>query len=209
MPKKCQAPGCDFQVWSNGYCSYHQYKRTDEKWLKKKDSSSRRQHVRIKNALTISSKKKGYVIPRLSVNACESEKLFKNLKCRMIERELKAKGHVVCRFCLQPIAPDVINQLDVDQAQMMIAGHHLVTRSVKKFFLNEDNIWLAHHLCHTGGWKYGTYIKGFHQIERDHPEKLPSLPYIGRMLKDIGKFSEYNQEKLLNRLLKYGYKPKK
>ena len=34
MPKKCQAPDCDRDVFSNNYCQVHSYMRTDKKWLK-------------------------------------------------------------------------------------------------------------------------------------------------------------------------------
>lgn len=35
MAKHCNSDGCNNPRFSNGFCSYHQNQRTDEKWLKK------------------------------------------------------------------------------------------------------------------------------------------------------------------------------
>jgi len=35
MAKPCNEEGCSNPRFSNGFCTYHQHKRTDEKWLKK------------------------------------------------------------------------------------------------------------------------------------------------------------------------------
>ena len=35
MAKTCNCEGCDNPRFSNGFCTYHQRMRTDDKWLKK------------------------------------------------------------------------------------------------------------------------------------------------------------------------------
>ena len=46
--KECDEPGCQNRVWSHKKCSRHQHKRTDEKYLSKKNEPKKVYSIKIK-----------------------------------------------------------------------------------------------------------------------------------------------------------------
>lgn len=49
MPKKCQAPDCNRDVFSHDYCKIHQHMRKDEKWLKSLLKQYKKGNAKIKH----------------------------------------------------------------------------------------------------------------------------------------------------------------
>ena len=203
--KQCKELGCRNNVFSNGYCSFHQFKRTDEKWIRGLDKKAKKRASYINKGITTKSNR-GYVIPKKSAKEFERINLFKKLKINIIQRHLDKKELMICPFCERPLIPKLFFMMSAAEIAPMIAGHHLLKREDKVYFLMENNIWMSHHHCHTGGFINGKYHKGFHELDRTNHKDLITQPYIPRMIEEIGKINKLSKNQFLYRLEKLGYK---
>ena len=120
--KKCKADGCDFPVFSTGYCQRHQYLRKD-----KKAKQSRERNLKRVKRLRDKKQSTHKAIKRL-------QKEYNDAKERFIEYK-KSIGEYRCVFCGRPIEgePDI---------------HHLLGRD-GKLLIDQKSFELAHRKCHT------------------------------------------------------------
>ncbi|MCK5019842.1 MAG: hypothetical protein KAS32_22475 [Candidatus Peribacteraceae bacterium] len=118
MSKKCQADGCKNDVWSNLFCKWHQYLRTDEKWLK-----------------TVSKRQKRSVIKPISDKRKERLEKYEQGK-KEKEKQLKGDNQWNCIFCGEPLE-------DND----FIDFHHLFGRDNDIVF-DMRYVFPSHTYCH-------------------------------------------------------------
>ena len=71
--KKCQAPSCTYNVFSNHFCKFHQNLRKDDKWLNKPEKKDRKPIKKV------------------------SDKLGKELKIYSLKRLIYLKEHPCCQ----------------------------------------------------------------------------------------------------------------
>jgi hypothetical protein len=144
MPKQCKAKGCEFNVFSHGYCKNHQHLRTDKAYKK---SLERHKNTFYNKKGNMSSKKKKAKIKPKSDKRKAQETIYRYTRDEFI-KIAQEEGRDYCIFCGEKIneEPDL---------------HHLIGRD-NDLLTNTDYWALAHPHCHIVRYHGG---EPAHEIE--------------------------------------------
>lgn len=121
MPKQCSVDGCENNVFSNGFCKFHQYKR---KLATKKRREYKYTKAKQKAIKTVSDKRKTQL------------KLYEQAKQEKIS-ELKAENKWSCFICGVPFGEEEI-----------VDCHHTKDREEGSVF-DKKYLVFVHRHCHT------------------------------------------------------------
>lgn len=146
--KTCQANNCTNPVFSKGFCRKHQWRRTDEGYLKQKKYRERAK----KNKIAPVSDK------------MEAERVYYKKQAWQFWDDEKAKGRVICIFCGEEVTK--------------FQGVHHFKGRVGDYLMDKDWWTLPHNDCHlqyhrstvrqmTEAWGEGWWIR--------LAERFPSL----------------------------------
>jgi len=127
MPKQCQEPNCNNDVFSHDYCKWHQTSRTDERWLKQSKK-----------------KQKQCFIKPIADKQRQKLKIYEHGK-RDKEKQLKASSQWNCIFCGDSFHDD-------DRPDW----HHLLGRD-GDLVSDMRYIFPAHTHCHIVIYHWGSY----------------------------------------------------